>query len=258
LAKKGCVARPCDHFEIVNRSLIQPPLPPENAVFLDIDGTLLDLASPPTAVIVPPNLPRLLQRLSQRHGGAIALISGRALADIDGMFGPGFAVAAEHGAVLRDASGEVLSSTLPSSALAGMADELRAAVAAKPGALLEEKKYGLVLHWRGSPEHAGALIELAAKCAAAHPELVLQAAHDALEIRIGGTDKASALETFMSLAPFTGRVPVFVGDDLTDEAAIARAAMLGGYGLHVHRSFNGSPAAVRAWLAASLADEGGA
>jgi trehalose 6-phosphate phosphatase len=223
-------------------------LPRDCALFLDIDGTLLDFAAAPGLAVPPPELPGLLRQLAGRMGSALALISGRMLADIERLFGPGIAVAAEHGACLRDASGRILTEAVPDPALRPIAAILHAAVAARPGALLEEKRFGLTLHWRGAPAWGAELAALAAELAAPHPGLVLLPAHAALEIRTGGNDKASALEAFLRIAPFAGRLPVFVGDDVTDEPAIARANALGGAGLHTNRDFGG-PAALRAWLA---------
>ena len=225
------------------------------AVFLDIDGTLLDLAATPDAVIVPPHLPGLLRRLALRQGGALALVSGRSLADIDRMFGPGLAVAAEHGAILRDAAGQVIAAAAENPVLASLIAPLRKAVAARPGTLLEEKRFGLVLHWRGAPGQAESLTALATGLAALCPGLTLQHAHEALEICVQGPDKAAALDHFRGIAPFAGRVPVFIGDDLTDEPAIARAIALGGRGLQVQRDFCGGPAAVLAWLETALKED---
>lgn len=234
------------------------PLSRDFAVFLDIDGTLLDFAATPDGVVVPTYLPGLLRRLAIRQDGALALISGRALADIDTMFGSGIAVAAEHGAILRDAAGQFIRNGTEDTALVSLSAPLRAAVAARPGTLLEEKHFGLAVHWRGAPGFAADLTALAMALAAQHPGLQLQPAHQALEIRVRGPGKASALETFLCAPPFAGRLPVFVGDDLTDEPAIARATALGGRGLHVGRDFTGGPAAVLAWLEAGLTDAGSA
>lgn len=235
-----------------------PQAPPLRgcAVFLDVDGTLLDIAATPDAVIVPPHLRGLLLHLAKRAQGALALITGRSLADIDRLIGPGLAVAAEHGAVLRDAAGQVFETMAHSAALAAILEPLRAAVARHPGSLLEEKHFGLVLHWRGAPAAANALTACATALTAPHAELMLQPAHAALEIRQRGPGKAAALDRFMRSAPFTGRRPLFIGDDLTDEPAIARATARGGRGLHVGRDFAGRPAAVLAWLEAALAAEG--
>jgi trehalose 6-phosphate phosphatase len=236
-----------------------PQAPPLRgcAVFLDIDGTLLNLAATPAAVMVPPQLHALLHQLAGKVKGALALISGRSLADIDRLFGPGLSVAAEHGAVLRDASGAIIESLTENNALLPLLAPLRAAVAAHPGALLEQKHFGLVLHWRAAPALAVPLTALATALAAPHAELLLQPAHEALEIRLRGPGKAAALDRFMRSPRFAGRRPVFIGDDLTDEPAIALAAARGGCGLHVGRDFGGSPAAVLGWLSAWLEAAGG-
>ena len=233
-----------------------PALSRDCALFLDIDGTLLDFSLSPDGVVVPPGLLALLQNLKVWLGGALALLSGRKLADIQALFGPGFAAGAEHGAFLRAANGTVIAEVSPNPALASLTAPLRAAVATRPGTLLEEKRFGLTLHWRAAPAMAGELTALAEALAAPHPELVLLPAHAALEIRPGGTDKGSALVIFMRQPPFLGRKPVFIGDDTTDEPAILRATEMGGRGLHVARDFGGATQAVRDWLAESLKREG--
>ncbi len=221
-------------------------------MFLDIDGTLLDFSVSPDGVIIPLGLPAMLHHIQARLDGALALLSGRRMTDIEAMFGPGLAAGAEHGALLRGADGTIIAETRPDPALASLAAPLRAATAARPGTLLEEKRFGLALHWRAVPVMAEELMALGQELAAPHPGLMLLPAHQALEIRMRGTDKGTALETFMGLAPFAGRRPVFIGDDVTDESAIARAKAMGGLGLHVARDFDGTTEAVRAWLAASL------
>jgi trehalose 6-phosphate phosphatase len=228
------------------------PLSHDCAVFLDIDGTLLNIAATPDDVIVPPGLHVLLHALAAAEGGALALVSGRALADIDRLFGRGLAAAAEHGAILRDATGRISRSIERDPALAGLAAPLRAAVAVRPGTLLEEKEFGLVLHWRTAPEWNSELTKIAESLAGPYPQLTLLSAHAALEIRQRGSDKASALSHFMRMPPFEGRMPVFVGDDLTDEPAIAWANAFGGRGLHVVRDFQNGVAGVHAWLETSL------
>ena len=235
----------------MQRRLPQAPLSDGSAVFLDIDGTLLDIAVTPDAVMVPPTLPDLLRRLAVARNGALALISGRPILDIDRMFGAGIAVAAEHGAVLRDAGGRILHTAPTDPALAALAAPLRALVARHPGALLEEKQFGYALHWRRAPHWRDALVATAGRLTADQTALILLPAHAALEIRLRGADKATALARFMAEAPFAGRAPVFIGDDITDEPAIAWAEAHGGCGLHVARDFSGSPEAVRAWLAMS-------
>ena len=226
------------------------------ALFLDIDGTLLDFSVQPDEVVVPLGLPALLHSLKDWLGGALALISGRKLADIERLFGPGIAMAAEHGALMRGAKGKVIIKTTPHPALAAMVAPLRTAIAARPGTLLEEKQFGLVLHWRGAPGMAEEITAFGKLLVAPHPELMLLPAHEAMEIRPYGTDKGAALTAFMRQPPFAGRKPVFIGDDVTDEPAIARASEMGGLGLHVARDFGGTTQAVRNWLAEQLKQEG--
>ncbi len=228
----------------------------DEAVFLDIDGTLLDLATTPSGVRVPVALPALLRDIGAAHGGALALISGRTLAEIDGLFppdsfDPGLAVAAEHGALMRGADGTVTSIRRPDS-LQRLALPLRRLVGACDGTILEEKNFGFALHWRLAPNHADRLIRCATELTKGDPDLTLQPAHYALEIRARGPGKADALRAFLQTASFQGRRPLFIGDDLTDEPAIAAAFDFGGRGLHVARDFPHGPASVRAWLQASL------
>jgi len=225
---------------------------PENALFLDVDGTLIDLAATPDAVIVPPELHGLLRRLEALLGGALAILSGRPVAAIDRICGPGFALAGEHGAVLRDSQGGLTHLVSRPESLNEIATTLRDKIAGMDGVILEEKEYGLALHWRGAKHRAGALTALVQNLAAPHQSLILQPAHQALEIRARGPDKGTALAFFMRAPAFAGRKPVFLGDDVTDEPAIDAASRLGGTGLHVARDFAGGPAAVRAWLASAL------
>jgi len=229
-----------------------PALSPENALFLDVDGTLIDLAATPDAVVVPPELHGLLQKLLARQHGALAILSGRKITDIDRLCGAGLPLAAEHGALLRDGAGHVTSPVAQPAALTEIAATLRGRIAALHGVLLEEKSFGLAVHWRGAPSRATALTALVQSLAAAHPGLAIQHAHQAIEIRAAGPDKGKALEFFMRAPPFAGRKPIFIGDDLTDEPAIAAANRLGGIGLHVARDFSGGPASVRAWLAGAI------
>lgn len=219
------------------------------ALFLDIDGTLLEFSSSPSAVVIPPDLPALLEHLQHQLDGALALISGRSLPDIEAMFGKHIAIGAEHGALVRSADGGVITQAVPDPALARITPKLRQIVATSAGLLLEEKHYGLTLHWRAAPALAQTMTCFVEGLVAPYKGLVLLPAHQALEIRTLGTDKATALQTFMAIHPFAGRRPIFIGDDVTDEPAIAHATALHGVGLHVGRDFGNSPQEVRAWLA---------
>ncbi len=227
-----------------------PRIGPRSAVFLDIDGTLIDLAPTPDAVVVPPELPSALHALRQRLGGALAVITGRKLADVDRLIGPDYAAAAEHGGILRGADGQVTYTAKRLARYDAWLQILRERTAAMPGVLIEVKEFNLVVHYRLAPAFEPELRRLVEGLIVGIDDAVLLPAHCAFELKARGGDKGDALAAFMAQAPFAGRVPIFVGDDVTDEPAIAQAIALGGLGLHVARDFDGKPRAVRAWLAA--------
>jgi len=221
-----------------------------NAVFLDIDGTLLDIAPKPDAVVVPDGLNALLGRLRERLGGALAVISGRPLDQIDRFFPQKLAAAAEHGAILRDAQGRLKNLAARPAAFDEWYGTLKRETKDLPGVAIEVKSVSLVIHFRQAPQWQQRLHEVAqALIAKSGPDVALLPAHMAYELRPKGFGKGDALAAFMQTAPFAGRKPVFIGDDTTDEPAIALANEMGGTGLHVARDFGGSPEAVRAWLA---------
>ncbi len=225
-----------------------PALHPGNALFLDIDGTLIDLAARPHDVIVPPALPGTLRDIQTRLNGALAVLSGRPMADIDALLKPGLPAGAEHGAVLRDAAGH----TIITAKRPALYDKFRAILAdaarARPGVLIEEKTYSLAIHYRQVPQYETELRALAAELVKGDDTAVLLPAHMAIEIKPRGGNKGDALKWFMATPHFAGRLPVFIGDDVTDEPAIEAASQAGGAGLHVARDFGGQTAAVRSWL----------
>ncbi len=221
------------------------------AFLLDLDGTLIEIAPTPDAVIVPPMLPGLLRRLRARHRDAVAIITGRPIEAVDALLGDApFAVAGEHGAAIRPGPGcPVARETLP----VLPEDELAraAALAARfPGALVERKAHGVALHYRLAPEAEQALREAAEAMVAACPGFALLSGSKVWEVRPAGIHKGTALRALMAAPPFAGRVPVFVGDDVTDEDAIAAAVALGGAGLRVRDDAGEftTPEDVRAWL----------
>ncbi|MGC8523687.1 MAG: trehalose-phosphatase [Acidibrevibacterium sp.] len=227
-------------------------LPPRErlALLLDFDGTLVELAPTPDSVVIPPGLGDLLARLARRLDGALALVSGRPLADLD-HFLPGIpvALAGEHGGVFRLAPGHaVLRPDLPSVPQAWREAAIRL-VAAHPGALYEPKARGLVVHYRAIPEAKDALAApLAALVATDAERFALLPSHMAWEIRPRGADKGSAVRFLLARPPFAGRTPVFIGDDVTDADGMDAAREAGGQGVFVAEAF-GDPAGVRAWLA---------
>jgi len=224
------------------------------ALFLDLDGTVLDIARTPRGVVVPPDLVSVLTRLSRGLGGALAVLSGRAIADIDRLLAPLVLPAAgQHGAELRlspDGPIERISCTpRPRDwdlRLAALADE-------RPGVLLEDKGIGIAVHYRNAPAAAQEVWHLLQSLDVERAGFALQPGKCVIEIVPRGCDKGLALRRLMEALPFAGRIPVAIGDDATDEDAFAAALALGGEALRVgsradSAAFAG-PEAVRDWLA---------
>lgn len=224
-------------------------------MFLDLDGTLLDLAPTPDTVLVPPGLTDALAALARRLHGAVAIVTGRARATVDALLTPlelpgGFG----HGAELRDAAGCCRSDEAIMPLPPSWADRLAMEAAALPGVLLERKPHGLALHFRAVPHHGDAArAALAALLRGHEAHFALLPAHMAYEIRPRLASKGRVVDALMASAPFRGRRPVFVGDDVTDEDGMQAARRHGGLGLHVGEDFRSGPAQVRAWLARAAA-----
>jgi trehalose 6-phosphate phosphatase len=237
------------------------PLPSANlrdiAVLLDIDGTILDIAPTPGAVTVPASLRQTLARLSRHTGGALALVSGRSLADIDLLFAPlRLPAIGGHGAELRSsANGEMESEHAP--ALDdGVRDRLTELAVAAPGVLVEDKGYSLAVHYRLAPEQEGRVKQAVAAIKAELSEEPIEVlpGKAVLEIKPAGFHKGAAIRQLMQHKPFAGRRPVFVGDDTTDESAFAVMPEFDGLGFSVGRHARGTahcfatPSDVRRWL----------
>ena len=237
---------------------LQPGLGPvENAaLFLDFDGTLVEIAPRPDAVRVPETLPRLLQRLAVGLNGALAVVSGRAMRDLDHFLPVPIAKAGDHGATLRpvpDEPPEV--PPLPHAPTAWRARAV-AWLERHPGALIEDKEHGFVLHYRLAPEAGPEAKAMLESLVAEDPaRFTLLEARMAWELRPRGASKGTAVQALMARAPFAGRVPVFIGDDVTDEEGMAAARGFGGQGWRLQDAF-GSPAALRDWLALAAAPPG--
>jgi len=220
-------------------------------LFLDIDGTLIDIAPRPDAVVVPEDLPPLLWAVRDMLGGALALVSGRRLDDIDRMMSPyHFPCAAEHGGLLRfgdeSASAQSEGRAVPES----LREKLRAAVVRWPGAAIEEKTFNIVVHYRQAPSRREDIHAfLRALVDKAGDGFEILPARMAFEIRHRALNKGSAVKAFMARPLFAGRAPVFVGDDTTDEDGFRAAEALGGIRVDVRADFAGESAHVRAWLA---------
>jgi trehalose 6-phosphate phosphatase len=228
-------------------------LPPfaASALLLDLDGTLLDLAPTPDSVVVPPGLPDTLHALRDRLEGALGIITGRPIETIDALLGDApYAVAGEHGGAVRHSPGDaVYRPPLPAPPAAWLQAAERLA-AAHPGVLLERKARGFALHYRAVPAAGPALQDALTALLSGSAAFEVLPAHMLWEVRPSGMDKGKALLALMAHAPFAGRKPLYVGDDVTDEDAIGAARAMGGAGFQVAPAF-GSPSGVRAWLHAA-------
>jgi trehalose 6-phosphate phosphatase len=229
---------------------------PARAVLLDVDGTILDLAPTPLEVIVPPDLTVALERLSKRVGGALAFVSGRPLAELDLFFAPlKLPAIAGHGAELRLADGSVRRATT------FLDPELKAEIATiaddKPGVVVEDKGYSIAVHYRQVP-HLGHEIrdEVSAICARfSSARLEILPGKSVVEVKQPSFNKGTAVRELMQHAPFNGRKPIFIGDDVTDEAAFEVLPEFEGVGFSVGREVQGiagmfeTPGDVRRWIA---------
>jgi trehalose 6-phosphate phosphatase len=239
----------------------------EYAFLLDIDGTLLDLAPTPREVWVPPDLAETLSRLRDKTAGALALVSGRSLNDIDLIFAPEqFPAVGGHGAEMRiSTDSEAVATHAPP-----MDKELKRRLAAiarlSPGILLEDKGYSLALHYRLAPHAEKAIYEAVSLIRADLPNAPIEVLPGkcVCEIKQSGFDKATGVRELMAHEPFRGRHPIFIGDDVTDESVFAIMPDLGGLAFSVGRRAQGvadhfdEPRDVRAWLARLIDGEAGA
>lgn len=246
----------------VPRSLV--PRLSETAILLDIDGTLLDLAPTPREVWVPPGLAKTLNRLLTRTHGALALVSGRSLNDIDLIFAPEqFPAVGGHGAEMRiTGDSEAVASHAPP-----MDKELKRRLAAiarlSPGILLEDKGYSLALHYRLAPHAEKAIYAAVSLIRADLPNAPIEVLPGkcVCEIKHSGFTKATGVLELMTHEPFKGRRPLFIGDDVTDESVFGIMPDFDGLAFSVGRRAQGvaghfdAPDDVRQFLAHLLDDE---
>jgi trehalose 6-phosphate phosphatase len=241
-----------------------PPAQTGWAYFLDVDGTLIAFADSPDAIHVDDVLLGLITRLYRACGGALALVSGRALADLDTRLGGmRIPIAGQHGLELRDALGHVrVHADAPSSALNELKRRLSDLVLRHDGLLLEDKGLAIAIHYRKAPQLASYIHRQVKQwLAASGLPLTLQKGRYVLELKPAVHDKGTAIAEFMEQAPFRGRQPVFIGDDVTDEHGFDRVNRLGGHSIKVGKGRTCARwrlpdvAAVRAWLARGFAKE---
>lgn len=206
-----------------------PPLDADrHSLFLDLDGTLVDIEARPEDVRVPAATVRLLTRLDHRLAGRLVVLTGRSLVQLDAILGTtALKAGAGHGCERRP-GGPVVRFTLPSAAYA----DLDALAQGHPGVIIERKTSGVAIHYRACPDARADVEALTARIAGAVGASV-QPGKMVVEIKRQGADKGAALRAFMERAEFAGTSPLMIGDDLTDEAAFAAAAALGGAGILV-------------------------
>ncbi len=247
------------------RSSAPLPVPGNDwAYFFDLDGTLVDIADSPRGVHIDDELRGLIERLHRSTGGAVAFISGRAIADIDRLF-PGVLLpaAGQHGIERRDGEGRILRHPAASAPLDNLRRRIADAVKARPQLLLEDKGLSLALHYRRAPRLGGFVHRLMRALAQQMgPQYCLQSGKRVVEVKPAGGDKGYAIGEFMRDPVFFRRTPVFVGDDMTDEYGFAMVNRLGGHsvkvgpGKTVARWRLPDVRAVRRWLEQSLANGG--
>jgi trehalose 6-phosphate phosphatase len=225
-----------------------PSVPANGALFLDLDGTLLDIAPTPDSVIIPGSLVTDLSKVASRLDGAVAIVSGRLLDEVDRLLHPlRLPGAGEHGAVIRMTNGQrdEIDDRVPHDWVDALIDGARG----KKGTLIERKSHSVVAHYRQAPRHEGFFRDLCARLVLQQPDAFeVLSGRMAVEIRSARVNKGRAVHRLMNSPPFKGRVPIFVGDDVTDVDGFKAAEALGGVGADVFIRFAGRPAEVRSWL----------
>lgn len=238
-----------------------PPLVAGNALFLDFDGTLTEIAPHPDEIVVMPGLGKLLTRIADRLDGRVAIISGRSLSQLEHHLGPlDIAMAGSHGGEFREA-GAAEPIALADPIAPHLVDQVRALASELGGLLVESKPFSVAIHYRDRPEARERLLECTREIAR-NAGLALKSGKMVFELVMPGSDKGSAASRFMSLPAFAKGVPVFAGDDITDEDAFAAVTEFGGGGVLVGpmretaaRWRLDSVAQVHAWLGALLEED---
>ena len=225
------------------------------ALFLDLDGTLVDIARSPAAVEVPGDLSHMLEKLRIALGGALALVTGRSIEQVDHLLGiPGLPVAGQHGAEIRYEDGQVDRAVVPADDFRQLVREVQSSVADIPGVIIEDKGLSLAIHFRQVPGAAHEILTRLEKACRSHcSAFVILPGHMVFEVKPRTVDKGVAVRRLMERPPFRGRVPIFVGDDRTDEDGCDAVTELGGHAVRVGRDPGGdywipTPTEVRRWL----------
>jgi len=239
----------------------KPPIPQmEWAWFFDFDGTLVEIASSPARIVVHDDLAPTIVQLHWLTGGAVAVITGRAISDVDRFLPlPGVSVVGQHGLEQRHSNGETMSPPVRDESLRRLSDALTDAVARHPGLVAEFKGMSIALHYRMAPRLAGYAHRLLRSLQVEYaPEFVIQKGKRVVELKSAAADKGQVIRRLMIKEPFKGRVPVFIGDDLTDEVGFRVVNEMSGYSIKVGpgptcaRFRLRTVAQVREWLSAGM------
>jgi len=230
------------------------------AYFLDVDGTLVNIVERPQAVDVDSDLLDLIARLQAASGGAVALVSGRQIADLQDRLGAlQLPLAGLHGLERRDSVGRLWIHAAPPEAKCAIKEKLAPVLARHAGLLLEDKGLTLAVHYRAAPALAAYVHRLMAGLLATFGAgMELQRGKRVLEIKPAGVDKGTAIAEYLNEPPFAGRRPVFIGDDVTDEQGFACVNARDGVSIKVGRGTScaryrlSDVAAVRHWLGEAL------
>jgi len=207
--------------------------PTETAFFFDFDGTLAPIVDEPSHVRIDADVAALVRRL-QELSGAVAVISGRSIAQLDAFLAPLVLPASGvHGLERRDARGALSSASFDPEHLTELAGAVAAFARDRPGLIAEVKPGSVALHYRKAPEKAAECIAFAKLQAKRFPGAALAHGKQVVEIKLGGRDKGDAVLAFMGESPFQGRTPIFIGDDVTDEDAFRRVVELGGVAIKI-------------------------
>lgn len=205
------------------------------AMFLDFDGSIVDTALTPWSVHIPERLPPLLIALRQTMGGAVAIVTGRTIEQIDSYLGPILpAVAASHGLERRTAEGDIICPALPLDAVRRVRGLLEKFAARHSGVIVEDKINSVALHYRQAPLMKRACRDTLNDILKDHIKgWEIVESKFIYDIRPSGVTKGTAIEAFMNEAPFLGRTPIFCGNDLTDEDGFAAVNARGGVSIRV-------------------------
>lgn len=212
-----------------------PPIPLDSfAFFFDLDGTLAAIEKRPDWVSIPENIKQVLGKIFTAAGGALALVSGRSLSELDALCAPLHCPAAGvHGAERRDADGALHRIDVSPATMSELGFKLNQAIRAFPGSVVEAKGMAYALHYRQAMEFEKDIHELARIMIQHYPLFTLQPGKCVVELKPAGVDKGAAISAFMREVPFIGKTPLFVGDDLTDEAGFEQVNALDGISVKV-------------------------